>query len=90
LRTHCPSSDRHRGLTAVLECVEDMRDRQKVALIIDEKRVAEKRVVITMRRGRFVKAINDRADRGCERAIGAGLISTRSNEQACRPGDRSS
>lgn len=81
-RDNCESDQRRRavrardqngGLAAVLEGFQNVRDRQQIALIIDEERIAKKSVMIAMRCGRFVKAINDGADRCAQRAIGAGV-----------------
>jgi 2-C-methyl-D-erythritol 4-phosphate cytidylyltransferase len=60
------ASDQNRWLATVLEGFEDMRHRQEVALIVDEERIAEEIVAVSASRRRFVKAVDDGADRSVE------------------------
>ena len=58
------SADDEVGLAAVAEGLENVSVGEQVALLVDEKGVAEEGVVVTARGGGFVEAVNDRADGG--------------------------
>jgi len=88
LRRAVGTRDQNGRLAAVLECFEHMRDRQEVALIIDEECVPEKGVVISARRLRLVKAVNDRADCRAQRVVHTIVIRGRGTKQAYRKRNR--
>jgi hypothetical protein len=74
-------------LAAILEGFQDVRDRQQIALIVDEERVAEKSVVIAMCGRRFVEPINNRANGRAKRAIRLGVFGASADKEACRAGN---
>ena len=68
------SADDEVGLAAVAEGVEDVSVGEQVALLVDEKGVAEKGVVIAARGRGFVEAVDDRADGGVEGYVGRRMV----------------
>ena len=82
------AADENVGLASVAEGFQDMGDRQKVTLLVNEEGVAKKTVVVTVRGWGLVELINDGADGGGERGVVRKVIGRGTGRQAAEETDK--
>jgi len=82
------AADQDVGLAAVAKGFQDMGDRQKITLFVNEEGVAKETVVVTARRRGLVELINDGADGGGERGVVSKILGRGPGRQAAKVADK--
>lgn len=84
------AADENVGLAAVAKGFQDVGDRQKVTLFVNEEGVAKETVVVTARGWGLVELINDGADGGGERGVVSKILGRGAGRQAAEEADNNS
>ena len=82
------AADQDVGLAAVAKGFQDMGDRQKVTLFVNEEGVAKETVVVPARGRRLIKLIGNGADGGGERGVVSKVPGRGPNRQAAEETDK--
>src|SRR5467141_1969893 len=84
------AADQDVGLAAVAKGFQDVGDRQKVTLFVNEEGVTKETVVVTARGWGLVELINDGADGGGERGVVSKILGRGTGRQAAEETDKNS
>ncbi len=88
LRRAVGAADENVGLAAVAKSLQDVRDREEVALIVNEEAVAKEAVVVPARGWRSIQLINHGTDGGGESRVVGRVLGNRADRQAAEETDK--